>query len=356
MRILRQTITITAAACALFLPTPGPARVTGPCVNCHTMHNSQNNFPVTASGSPMPALLVADCIGCHTGQNTGVNTTPYVYDTTPPLYRATGTETDSNTLAGGNFYWVSSSSALDRTGHNVYGLAAPDATLALPPGGDGTFTGQLRCAGSMGCHGDSREANQVTALKGGHHGKDNSVWQDGATIATSYRFLESVQGLGDPDYEFHPTDLRHNKYYGVDRTAETEQGTGSISSLCARCHKYFHNGTGSIASAATFGTGVWLRHPTDFDMANASSSNEYRAYNGGSGTGNTYSVISPVATSDTTTTLNTTIFTRADDAIVMCLSCHRAHGTPYASILRWDYKAWPGGGYNGCAVCHTSKN
>ncbi|RLA81698.1 MAG: hypothetical protein DRG33_00080, partial [Deltaproteobacteria bacterium] len=40
---------------------------------------------------------------------------------------------------------------------------------------------------------------------------------------------------------------------------------------------------------------------------------------------------------------------------VQCLSCHRAHGSPYPDMLRWDYRNWPGGGMNGCAVCHTSK-
>ena len=349
-----RTGVLTVTVLLSVLAGPCPARVTGVCVNCHTMHNSQNNQTVTDSGSPNQALLISDCIGCHTGQNTGTNDEPYVHDTNPPLYRTTGTEPDSNTLAGGNFYWVSS--GLDRMGHNVEGLATPDATLSLPPGGDGSFSGQLRCAGSMGCHGNPLEAEQIPALKGGHHYKDHLIWQDGSTLAKSYRFLDTIQGFGDSSYEYHPTDQRHNKYYGLDRSAESDQAPGTISSLCARCHKYFHNGTDSVAPGSTFGTGVWIRHPTDFDMSNATSSGEYQGYNGGSGTGNPYSVISPVATADASTTLNTTVYTRANDAVVMCLSCHRAHGSPYTSSLRWDYRAWPAGGYNGCAVCHTSKN
>ena len=107
----------------IVLSDPCRARVTGVCVNCHTMHNSQNNQTVTDSGSPNQALLVSDCIGCHTGQNTGVNTEPYVHDTSPPLYRTTGTEPDSNTLAGGNFYWVSS--GLDRMDITSWELPPP---------------------------------------------------------------------------------------------------------------------------------------------------------------------------------------------------------------------------------------
>ena len=46
-------------------------------------------------------------------------------------------------------------------------------------------------------------------------------------------------------------------------------------------------------------------------------------------------------------------------AIVMCLSCHRAHGSPENDLLRWDYssiQAGTGTNDNGCFVCHTTKN
>lgn len=353
--IMRNIIKIFTLIFLLLSPLSAEARVTGTCVTCHTMHNSQDNLWVADSGIPNPALLVADCIGCHTGHNDGTNITPYVFATTPPQYSSTGTEADSNTLAGGNFYWVSSIG--DRRGHNIYGLAAPDQLLSSPPGGDGTFTSQLRCAGTLGCHGDRTISEQISAVKGSHHYKDHQVWQSGTSLATSYRMLNGIQGLGDPDHEYRPTDLKHNKYYGIDRTTETETAVGTISSQCAQCHENFHNGPGSLVSSSTLGTGVWLRHPLDFDMSNAISSTEYQLYNGSSVYGNnTYSVISPVATADITTTLNKTIFSQANDALVMCLSCHRAHGSPYAGSLRWDYKAWPAAGYNGCAVCHTTKN
>ncbi|MGB9716198.1 MAG: cytochrome c3 family protein [Thermodesulfovibrionales bacterium] len=44
----------------------------------------------------------------------------------------------------------------------------------------------------------------------------------------------------------------------------------------------------------------------------------------------------------------------------MCLSCHRAHGSPYADILRWNYDEMRTGSYtttdSGCFTCHTGKN
>lgn len=350
--------TLIWLAFLLGAPSLALAKVSGPCVDCHTMHNSQGGSPMAFSlgGAADPsanlALLNTDCVGCHQGTNSG-GAVPYVLDTgATPNYGATGTT--GNTLAGGNFYWVSTGQ--NRSGHNVAVLAGQDPEHGnLPPGGATALLSQLRCAGVYGCHGSPTETDQTIALFGSHHRNDMSGWQDGTTIATSYRFIDGLQGLEDSDYEYQPTATAHNKYYGFDRTGEGDV-SGTMSSHCARCHNDFHNGTGNI-SDGSFSNSVWLRHPTDFDMSRASSSVEYDTYNGGVGSNNPYSVISPLATADSTTTLNTTIYSQADDAIVMCLSCHRAHGSPYDALMRWDYKKWPGvGGYNGCAVCHTTKN
>ncbi|MFH1216195.1 MAG: cytochrome c3 family protein [Pseudomonadota bacterium] len=340
------------------------AKVTGQCGNCHTMHNSQDGGAVAyeadlsgdswqSSVNPNEALLKTSCIGCHLGVNSGgVGQTPYVLQFDPPTYGSTGTT--GNTLAGGSFYWVST--GLHAMGHNVAGIVTGDTRLGnIPPGG-AELVGQLTCAGSLGCHGDSGVSGQLSSMSGSHHSNNMAVWKDGSSLAKSYRFLNSVQGLEDDEFEYQPTAARHNKYYGVDRADETEDGSGTIGKLCARCHGDFHQGSGKVASG-TFGSGVWLRHPTNFDMGRASTSTEYVKYNGDDGIGTaSYSVISPVATISKTTTINSAVYAEADDAIVMCLSCHRAHGTEFAGILRWNYKAWPAAGYNGCAVCHTTKD
>jgi predicted CXXCH cytochrome family protein len=351
-------IGVLMLAWVILAPLHSIAKITGPCSNCHTMHNSQNGMPVVAGG-PLPCLLNNKCNGCHTGINDGSNTTPYVLMTeSEPIYRTTGI--DGDTLAGGNFYWVAFEN-LDRTGHNVASVALPDAQLAnTPPGSMNgvSLSEQLTCAGVNGCHGDRSVDNQYKAMFGAHHNNDMTLWKDGTTLALSYRFLNGVQGLEDTDYEYRPTAMHHNKYYGRDRTVETDSAEGTISNLCGQCHGDFHSGSGELVAPGTsFGDGVWLRHPTDFDMARAETSTEYSGYNGGTGTNNTYSVVSPVATANIGTNLNITVFSQQNDAIVMCLSCHRAHGTPFGSILRWNYKKWPGNdGYNGCAICHTTKN
>jgi hypothetical protein len=324
------------------------------------MHNSQGGSPMAftftmSAGKKFidvanKGLLTTDCVGCHQGVNNGSNG-PYVLDASEPAYGATGVLGD--TLAGGNFYWVSMGN--HRAGHNVLGITQQDLPHVWTPPGGAAMLGQITCGGTNGCHGSQGEPDSTMALWGSHHRNDMSSWQDGASTATSYRFIDGLQGLEDPDYEYRPVAAAHNKYYGVDRTGEADV-TGTVSSHCARCHNDFHNGTGNISNGS-FTNGIWIRHPTDFDMSRAVSSAEYDTYNGGTGTANPYSVISPVATVDNSTTLNTTIYSQADDAIVMCLSCHRAHGTPYDGILRWDYKKWPGtDGYNGCAICHTAKD
>lgn len=331
------------------------AKVSGVCVSCHTMHNSQDNFLVAEGGVVNPGLLISDCIGCHTGENSGANFTPYVFSTTVPEYKNTGTEDGANTLAGGNFYWVAN--AGDRYGHNVNGIAPIDQTLVTPPGGSGNFSGQLTCAGTMGCHGNRNIDGQISALKGSHHSKNHQVWQSGSDLMSSYRFLDSIQGFGDSGYEYQPTAQKHNKYYGVHRTSETEIVAGTMSSQCAQCHQYYHNGADSLNPGGLLNAGVWLRHPVDYDMSNAVSSTEYQYYNDSSSYGdNVYNVIAPVATMDNSNMLNSTVFSKENDAVVMCLSCHRAHGSPFAGAMRWNYRGWPEDGYNGCAVCHTTKN
>ena len=361
------------------------ARAQGPCVDCHTMHNSQDNAVMTTDGTePNSKLLKAGtCAACHTGTNDGGNNIPYVYTAGGPTYSATGTEGTSNTLAGGNFYYVTQN---DAHGHNVDGITglAADATLTTPPGfvtgfaagGDSakgqvgdTWSGQrLTCAGTYGCHGTHDTSDPFQAVSGGHHGDDSTL--DGSSVTQSYRFLYGILGEEDSDWEYQPTASAHNVYMGVDKTSDaiptSGDATRTISFLCAECHGNFHSGSGSagaLADSASVGS-PWLRHPTDFDLRNASTS-EYTYYNEGTGTSNPYSVVAPVGRDITTVGTGTidTVFNSNDDALVTCISCHRAHGTPYNDLLRWDYnsgtsviEAGGGAGNVGCFICHTTKD
>ncbi|MBA2849486.1 cytochrome c3 family protein [Thermosulfuriphilus ammonigenes] len=363
-------------ALVLVLPGLSQARVQGPCADCHTMHNSQNGAAVV-SGGPYRALTKGDCVGCHTGgPNTGTNNIPYVNFTSAPTYGNFGIESGTNTLAGGNFYWVAQGS--DAKGHNVSGIASQDGAIGLtPPGwnntdfqkngavanGEATWSQQLTCAGTYGCHGDHQYTDDFKAISGAHHTDDSTI--DGSTVGKSFRFLKGIKGIEDSDWEYQPTSTAHNQYYAVDRIGNfvddpSAADPASINYLCAECHGNFHSGTGNTAGADDEGSTVgspWIRHPSDFDMNNVSSK-EYGQYPGPFDTAGTYWPGAPVGSTDLSG-VKSTVLQAADDAIVLCISCHRAHGTPNDDLLRWDYtqcNASSGSSGNcGCYACHTTK-
>lgn len=369
---VRLCILICGFVCWLALGNLAEAMVTGKCSNCHTMHNSQGGT-VMGDDTPNSALLVSDCVGCHTGNNQSGETIPFVMGSGVTY---TDHDTTGNSLAGGNFFFVSNNHA---NGHNVSGLYPQDDQLAslTPPGwtpgfypngdtaeevngGATSWSTQLTCAGTNGCHGRHSLADPAAAMSGAHHTRVTNL--DGSTVGTSFRFLYGIRGVEAADWEYSPSSSNHNVYMGVDRSSDSVPGSGkasqTISFLCAECHGDYHSGSGTLGALEDdIAVGSpWLRHPTDFDMNNVSSK-EYGLYNGASTPGgNTYNFLVPVGRdlvalgepADSSTVFNT-----SGDAIVTCLSCHRAHGSPYYKIMRWDYKNSNGGD---CTVCHTSKS
>ena len=334
------------------------AAVSGNCSDCHTMHNRQDGS-VVAETEITEALLRLDCVGCHTGANNGSNTTPYIHNTMNLLdggaeYGYSGIE--ANTLAGGTFKYVINS---DTSGHNVVGIAGTDSTLLIPPGyasgglpaADGSTPGvadnwnntQITCAGTYGCHGSHNNDSNVNAIRGAHHrGSVGAVIPGTDTSpAAGYRMLVGISGYEASNWEYRPTNTSHNQYKGIDSPGQTtDQST--ISYLCAECHGTFHQSNGNNSP--------WLRHPTDFALSNTAPSSEYREYGG---IGNNYLPATPLASSDINTVISTINFT-SNDSIVTCISCHRAHGSPYYKAMRWGYIESNDGGL--CSNCHTTKN
>jgi len=371
------------AGALLMAPQPASAVVSGQCANCHTMHNSQNNIPMNfnLSATPNDTLLRGNCIECHTGTNTGTlvggGIIPYVYDDSAiPIY-------GTNTLAGGNFYWVAAAGgAVDADGHNVDMLnPTPDGDLTYPPGFDEASawstrvdaqtdmigTANLTCAGTAGCHGDRTQTTNAAAVNGAHH-TDDTGGITGTSVGLSFRFLKGILGTeinyATPAdaWEYSNNPLGHNEYYGTDRANQGVDDTGTISSLCAQCHGGFHNniGVANFTTAGIQGSGAvmttpWVRHPTDYDMNNKGGTTEYAAYT-------VYDTNVPVGhhTLDGTTNDNVA-YGNAGGAVVLCISCHRAHGSPYADLLRWDYSGMVAGNGGaatgtGCFKCHTTKD
>jgi len=329
-----------------------------PCGACHTMHNSQDGTSVSPTGlvAAQSALLRDTCYGCHTGTNDGSE--PYVLQASPPDYLATGTEATHNTLAGGTFYWVSIGDYLK--GHDVAGIA-PVQNARTAPGaqtGTGFFnaTSPLTCAGTSGCHGDAGIQSETASIYGSHH---SDVAIDGLSVAGSYRFIDGILGFEDPDWEYTVTPVLHNQYKGVDRSTDND-ANGTISHLCTKCHGDFHYGATPAGVSDTSFDSPWIRHPVDYDMADlviADPTIEYANY--GDGAAGTYNVRTPVGSVDVSAPLSTNLLSTSGEAIIVCISCHRAHGSRWDYSLRWNYKGWPdlaNDGYNGCGDCHTAKD
>ena len=345
------------------------SKVSGLCSDCHTMHYSQGGQPLsieypggTNATNPFPALTKGDCVFCHSDKS-GISKVPIVVSSSEPTYIFGTTD---NVTAGGDFYWVATwGNSSDSKGHDVKGIASE--SYQEPPGWDSSYdsrrsdanwgSNQLTCSGKYGCHGNPSEVNPVKAILGAHHQNElcNSTTNncDGKTVAKSYRFLLGILGTEDDDWELTFSTTDHNGYYAIDNPTGGTSNENSINYLCAECHGKFHSDTGN-------GSSPWLRHPTDYDMNNVSDKeydnypnpNIFTDYNK-----HDYFPEVPVGNEDGAVKNQVLQGTGNNDAIVLCISCHRAHATPFDDILRWDYKNWPGipDDQNGCLACHTSK-
>jgi len=333
------------------------AKVSGVCSNCHTMHSSQSPWPSEwGSGGPYQTLLVNSCIGCHTGVNDGTNTTPYVYSESEPTY---GTDT----LAGGNFYWVAN--GCDECGHNVTDIpgVGQDPNFTQTPG----FVSDVTCScchdsGNMILDPKLYEGVYYSGCQFCHdpkHHADDSGPVVGDDEEVKYRFLSftafhpytfqqggklkfyGVAGIEDGDWEYTVSSTDHNEYCGAASSEDYSGASHSISRYCAACHYGFYGDN----------TGHWKRHPSDYALPD---SGEYANYT-------TYNPLAPIARLESTLTGMTaasSTVTPGEDQ-VSCLSCHRPHGSPYPDMLRWDYenecKAGTSSSDCGCFVCHTKK-
>lgn len=331
--------------------------VTGACVNCHTMHNSQNGTAVVTAGPQEALVRYAGCAGCH-GQGTANNI--ITAGNIPQVLHSNATD-----LAGGNFAYITglksrdtydSGATLSSVGHNVrdLGSANYDTVLSTPPGNEHGSTANaavdFTCAGINGCHGDRTITGSMAAIKGAHHANVGGVLTTATTVANSYRFLKGVHGYEDTDWQATSSATDHNEYKGAIGTGAvstvSSPGGNTISGFCAECHGTFHYGATDVGTQSP-----WFRHPTDIVIP---TTGEYAQYN----TPNTgqYALDAPlgrqtIATASGTITLGTDT--------VICLSCHKAHASANADILRWNYEDINAGGGSDttrCFICHTTKD
>ena len=356
--------------------------VSGPCANCHTMHNSQNGEMVVPEG-PQLSLLSGTCLGCHSSPSGATynmgsgNVTPVVYTTGGIAY--------DDCLAGGNFYWVEALG--DEYGHNA--VSDTDGVLTVAPGLSDK-TGAIGCVGSChyklaqwewkwwGCPSQQTEyigVGCVSCHSPAHHDKGSSTpiadQEDGW-----FRFLarkhvpvpgpntaaRNVKGWEDPDWQQTVSPTDHNEYFDNGDVPGGPSNSG-ISRFCVACHTDYHSVRFGPGGSGGGWYGAWLRHPAGVYIPNTGETSKYNTDGSGpNGVTGPYNPDVPVARQfiDGVTGPSGTVTTGSGGDMVACVSCHRAHASPYPDMLRWDYTGQIAGGGGddgmGCFVCHTTKD
>lgn len=354
---MKKTMLLLAIALMVMVMSSGSAfAISGSCANCHTMHYSQNGTaPVGATGGPNAKLLLNSCLGCHaqtTALNIDTNGIPQV------------NSSNAAPLAGGSFLGGQTTTSYSHNPAAMGGTVAVQDVILTSPPGDGNATGitqvTFSCAGTTGCHGNRSVAGDLTSLQGAHHNNTAGALTTADSVGNSYRFLLGVHGNEDADWQDTVGAADHNQYKGATTSSAstaTAPGGNTISGLCGECHGTFH-GAANDADIRT--GGEWIRHPTDHEVPNSGEySDAFGSVDGG--TDGTYDPAVPVASVNVGSVLSAIRPGAAgDNMIVMCLSCHKAHGSGYADILRWDYNTMVAGSSvgagTGCFKCHTLKD
>lgn len=288
------------------------------------MHAGSGNDTFGAQGPSLTngSDASSTCLNCHDGA---------------ARYHVNSAD-GSNTNEGGDFHWTQDNGYTyvvrgnpvavnnNNMGHNMlaadFGLAN-DTDLATAPGGGAPSAG----FGCTSCHDPHGQAG------GGTIGGADPISVSGSygavpaadTQAGNYRILY------DSNKAFFTEDApiaRANSYDG----ASVQYGDG-MSLWCANCHQGFYTQSPSGGM-----------HPTD--VAVPGVYNSYVAtgnYTGDIATA--YDPLVPVERGDATASADLADPTDAATAgvgidgteQVMCLSCHRAHASPFDNALRWDY-------------------
>ena len=366
-------ILIFSLVLMLFMGSESRSAMSGFCSSCHTMHNSQNGSPVVSltygaeTDDAKEMLLVGSCLGCH-AQGTTNNIETLGTSDIPQVYH-----NDATDLASGNFGYVIGGGSNNK-GHNIADFGIEILANQQPPGRRHDIDGidNFTCAGTMGCHGTRGGVlGALYSLEGAHHNNAGPELSTADTVANSYRFLKNVQGYennGVNRWE-NLNSTNHNEYFGRVNPPIFEGSTSchdadmnarplysTMSGFCATCHGYFHF-YDDVPDPPEYGVGdntdslftpPFTRHPTDVILPTGVPPTEYQSYT-------TYSVVAPVARTTVPSSIGSAVTPGSD--VVMCLSCHGAHATNFANMLRWEYRSSTlSTAIAGCSVCHTAKN
>jgi hypothetical protein len=292
--------------------------VAGACVNCHTMHNSQDG--ATMTGTVNAQLLGAvGCQGCHgqTNANTGNNGMADQLGQIP-MAPQVGDASSAKQNAGGYFTLGGINATVGSNQHNVSDIGnGGDATIIaggnVVPGGDAATAIGLGTTGA----GNANLTCSDCHSRSGHH----------TTVANTYRLLSGDNAsTGHVNYGAGSFTRTDNLYNATD-----------MNNFCALCHGDFHGTTNQVVSS-----GVWKRHPTDLRVQTSAGPSIVAINRAGS---NDQVVVGTDGT---------------NDDVLMCLSCHVAHGGAFPDLLAFAYNTdtnvaskTGGTASTGCETCHS---
>jgi hypothetical protein len=288
------------------------------CQGCHTMHVSQDGRPGfhwTSGGNPnllMYGNATDTCVRCH-------------------YFRGQISNGDGRG-PGGDFYWLTRTFSWTTPwgttevspgashGHNVanrvFGIPV-DPVLTTAPGGE-FLSAQLGCTSCHDPHGNQNFRMLYDSTMGpAYDGETRFTFTADAPVATGNAGTTLVGGGGDE------SDIRHTVY------------KSGVSEWCANCHPALHETSGAR-----------FIHPSNA-MLTAPIADNYNGYvssddpNGGDPATSYLGLVPFEQVSvdlETVDPANATEGPSGSDR-VMCLTCHRAHASPFADAGRWDFTA-----------------
>lgn len=289
---MRKSVIIGSLVAGAFL-LPAIASAGVVTGRCDTCHTMHaSQDNVTTTRNPT-LLKGSGCAGCHAISFT--NSAAGVGG----AFNAPQVIATTNTLSGGRFVAASDNQ------HNVADYGAVDSVLGNNAPGGGNTGIQLTC---VNCHDGS----------GTHHGTSGP-----------YRMLAGVSGSGAADY-------------GVAGRSGNAYDAASLNTFCEGCHTLFHGTGNTDANLGSYGG--WLRHPVNIRLADADAA-VTRGY---------VADYAAAANELNETPLGDDGLGNVD--VLMCLTCHVAHGSANSDMLAWSYanmNAGSGARDGGCENCHT---
>ncbi|MBI5576064.1 MAG: hypothetical protein HY896_06830 [Deltaproteobacteria bacterium] len=343
------------------------------CSDCHVLHSGEDGAAKptgTASGGPSAILLkkpsVTDlCLQCHLAPGNAAFKAPAVMT-------SNGAAPGGTSLPAGDFYW---SSTDPRKGHSpgktrgAQSSSIPsDPVLTVAPGGNFSAN-NFDC---VSCHDPHDRFGETVAawrqlkrrvngiVHTGNETVEKGVESSGGTLgATSPGFepiLSNSRGdIQGTSYLNRRKDGQELESADLSKTEGDDNKNvyrGGFSSFCSACHGDFHGGSGETRSSdngKTRAGGGWIRHPANMPMGESGAKHGIASYaaavvnsQGANPNPAGYDWKYPLVKAEADFSVRSRAASANDPATIAgsdrisCLTCHKAHASPFANMTRWD--------------------